>query len=159
MLMVVNGWDGSRTLNIDFTPYNSGFGATRYLVSDTSLKTALLPDEAGETLTIGPGETAVYIFPNSAASTGLDQVAIQPMPSAGSSKVSVTYGYLYQQNVPVFGDIYDCTAGCVLTVDRRLGDVYFQYTFQDPPLGGSRTSAVQPLGNSNSISLSRPPRR
>ncbi len=46
--------------------------------------------------------------------------------------MSVTYGYLYQQNVPVFGDIYDCTAGCTLPVDRRLGDVYFQSTFLDP---------------------------
>jgi hypothetical protein len=159
MLIVVNGWDGSRTLNIDFTPYNSGFGATRYLVNDTWLKTALLPDKPGEAVTLNPGETAVYIFPNSNASTGLDQVAFMPVPSAGNWKMSVTYGYLYQQNVAAFGDTYECTSGCVLPVDRRLGDIYFQYTFLDPATGASRTSSLQSMGTSNSISVSGPPRK
>jgi hypothetical protein len=158
MLMVVNAWDADRTLNINFAPYKFGNGATRYRVGDTWLKTAILPDENGETITLAPGETAVYIFPNSAGPTGLDNVTFAAVPSRGSSKMSVTYGYLYQQNVAASGDTYDCTNGCVLPVDRRLGDVYFQYTFLDPTVGTTRTSNVQVLGAGNSVSVARPTR-
>jgi hypothetical protein len=158
MLMVVNGWDGDRTLKIDFTPYKSGFGAVRYRVNSTWLRTALLPDENNETITLSAGETAVYIFPNSSAPTGLDNVTFLPVPPVGSSKMSITYGYIYQQNVAAFGDSYDCTSGCTLPVDRRLGDVYFQYTFTDPALGSSKTSNVQLLGQTNSLSIDPPTR-
>ncbi len=158
MLMVVNAWDSNRTINIDFTPYRFGFGATRYLVNDTWLKTALLPDEAGETITLAAGETAVYIFPNTNAPTGLDNVTFQPVPPIGNSRLSVTYGYLYQENVAPFGNSVDCTNGCTVPVDRRLGDVFFQYTFLDPAISAKRTGAVLPLGQSNSISISPPTR-
>jgi len=158
MLIVVNGWDGNRTYNVDFTPYKFGFGATRYQVSDSWLKTYLLPDEAGETLTLAAGETAVYIFPNSGAPTGLDNVTFLPVPPVGSSTMIVNVGYLYQQNVGAFGATYNCTSGCVVPVDRRLGDIFFQYTFLDPAQGTKRSSTVQALGQTNSISIDPPTR-
>lgn len=158
MLIVVNGWDGSRTVNLDFTPYKYGFGATRYLVSDTWVKSALLSDQAGETISLVAGETVVYVFPNSGAPSGLDQITFLPVPPVGSTKMSVTVGYLYQQNVAPFGNKYDCTAGCVVPVDRRIGDVYFQYTFLNPAQGSVRSSAVQALGQANTVSVHPPPR-
>ena len=158
MLIVVNAWDGDRMLNIDFTPYKSGFGSTRYRVNDTSLKTALLPDENGETITLASGETAVYIFPNTNGPTGLDSVSFLPIAPVGNLKLSVTYGYLYSQNITAFGDSFNCTNGCSLPVDRRLGDVFFQYTFQGPSTQPARTSGVQTLGSSNIIHIDPPTR-
>jgi hypothetical protein len=158
MLMIVNAWDGNRTINVDFTPFRFGFGATRYLVNDTWLKTALLPDQAGETITLASGETVVYVFPNTNGSTGLDNVTFQPVPPLGNSKMSITYGYLYQENVAAFGNAVDCANGCVVPVDRRLGDVFFQYTFVDPAISAKRTGALTPLGQGNSISINPPPR-
>jgi hypothetical protein len=152
MLIVVNAWDGSRTVNIDFTPYKSGFGATLYRVTDTNIKTALLGDSPGEIRTLSPGEAAIYIFPNSNAPSGLDQVTFLPVSPAGNSRIAVTVNYLYQQNVTAFGDSYDCTAGCVIPVDRRIGDVFFQYTFLDPA-SGLVHSAVRPLGHGNRVGL------
>ncbi len=151
MLMIVNAWDGPRTINVDFTAYKFGFGATRYRVSDTYIKTALLADSAGESLTLASGEAAIYIFPNSNAASGLDNVAVLPVSPAGSSKQAVTYGYLYQQNVAAFGDTFDCTSGCTIPVDRRIGDVYFQYTSIDPTTKAIRRGPVQLLGKSNSV--------
>jgi hypothetical protein len=158
MLIVVNGWDGDHTVNVDFTPYKSGFGATRYRVSDTSIKTALLPDENGESITLIPGEVAVYIFPNSNAPTGLDNITFVAIPPVGASKMFVTYNYLYQQNVTVYGEAHDCTNGCVLPVDRRLGNVYVQYTFLNPNANVIRAGAVTQLGPGNSVSVQPPSR-
>ena len=157
MLVVVNSWDGGHALNIDFTPYKFGFGAIRYRVSDTAIKTAILPDENGETISLTSGEVAVYIFPNSNAPTGLDNVTFQPISPVGSSKMIVTYGYLYQQNVAAYGDPHDCTSGCVLPVDRRIGDVFFQYTFLDPAQNVIRSGSMMELGPDNSV-LVQPPR-
>jgi hypothetical protein len=158
MLIVVNSWDAGHAFNIDFTPYKSGFGAVRYRVSDTGIKTAVLPDQNGESISLSSGEVAVYIFPNSIAPTGLDNVTFSAIPPVGSSKMIVTYGYLYQQNVAAFGEPHDCTNGCVLTVDRRLGEVFFQYTFLDPALSVIRSGNLMQLGPENSVSVQPPPR-
>jgi hypothetical protein len=158
MLIVINSWDGGHPLNIDFTPYKSGFGAIRYRITDTAIKTAILPDESGEAISLSSGEVAVYIFPNSNAPTGLDNVTFQPIAPVGSSKMIVTYGYLYQQNVAAYGDPHDCTSGCVLPVDRRIGDVFFQYTFLDPVQSVIRSSSMMELGPGNSVLVQPPPR-
>jgi hypothetical protein len=158
MLIVVNAWDGGHTLNVDFTPYKSGFGATRYRVSDAAIKTAILPDQNSETISLNSGEVAVYIFPNSNAPTGLDNVSFLPIAPVGSSRMIVTYGYLYQQNVAAYGDPHDCTSGCVLPVDRRLGDVFFQYTFFNPAQNAIRSGGLMELGPDNLVLVQPPPR-
>ena len=64
MLMVVNDNDWARTLSINFTPYKSNFFAptTRYLVNSDGITKASLPYSNRETITLAPGETAVYLF-------------------------------------------------------------------------------------------------
>ncbi len=158
MLIVVNGWDSERTINVPFTPYKYGFGAVRYRVGDTWMKSDVLPDETGEALTLVAGETAVYIFPNAKNATGLTNVSFLPNPPLGSSQMVVTYGYLYQQNVAANGNQVNCASGCVISVDRRVGDVYFQYTFLDPVNGASRKGPVTQLGLADTVSVSPPPR-
>ncbi len=152
MLMIVNAWDGPRTINVDFTPYKFGFGATRYRVNDTYIKNALLNDSAGETITLDSGEAAIYIFPNTNAASGLDNVTFLPVSPVGS-KLAVSYGYLYDQNVTAFGETFDCTTGCTIPVDRRIGDVFFQYATIDSA-AGLRRSAIQTLGKENAVRLS-----
>lgn len=152
MLIVVNGWDDARQVTLDFTPYKSGFGSIRYKVNDTYIKTAVLKDSAGETVMMESGETLIYIFPNVDGPSGLDSIVFSQGRMAGSTKMSVTYGYIYQQNVAGFGDSVECTRGCSITVDRSLGDVFFQTTMI--PAGGSpQPSAVQMLGRVKTISL------
>jgi hypothetical protein len=153
MLIIVNGWDNSRTISVDFTPYKFGFGATRYRVNDSYIYTSLLPDSNGESISMASGETLVYIFPNSNAPSGLDSVAFLPVPPVGNSRMAVTYNYLYQQNVVAFGTSVDCTAGCMIPVDRRIGDVFFQYTLIDPVTGQRRASEVKTLGGANSVRI------
>jgi hypothetical protein len=153
MLIVVNGWDGARTLNINFTPYKSGFGAVRYVVSDTGIVVTAEVDAAGESVTLNGGDSLIYIFPNSNASNGLDNVTFLPISPVSGNRLAVTVGYLYSQNLIPFGSAVDCTSGCTIPVDRRIGDVFFQYTFLSTAASSIRRSTVQPLGAENSVKL------
>jgi hypothetical protein len=63
MLMIVNDNDWDRTLTADFRPYTSGHGI-RYRVTPDGINTTSRIHGAGETLTLRPGEAAVYLFPN-----------------------------------------------------------------------------------------------
>jgi hypothetical protein len=121
-------------------------------VNDTYIKNALLNDSAGETITLDSGEAAIYIFPNTNAASGLDNVTFLPVSPVGS-KLAVSYGYLYDQNVTAFGETFDCTTGCTIPVDRRIGDVFFQYATIDSA-AGLRRSAIQTLGKENAVRLS-----
>jgi hypothetical protein len=154
MLMVVNGWDGARQLAIDFRPYKNGSGCVRYRVSESAIKTALLPDSDGETVQLDSGESVVYIFPNSAAAP-IDTVAFSAAPSNGA-KVALRYGYVFAGNVAGFGEAVDCSNGCSLAIDRKLGDVFYQYTVVDACGTVVSRSGMQTLGAGNSVALAVP---
>lgn len=126
MLMIVNSWDGPRQVAVDFSRLSSGFGAVRYRVGDTGAKTALLADAPGETITLESGETVVYIFPNTAA-VPLDTVSFS-FPDAAGAKVALRYGYIYRENVDPFGEAVDCSNGCSIAVDRRLGELFYEWS-------------------------------
>ncbi len=67
MLMVVNGNDWARTIPVDFRPYLTSGGTTEYRLRSTGVTSSVL--NAGmrrQTVTLGPGETVVYLFPNGA---------------------------------------------------------------------------------------------
>jgi len=119
MLMIVNSWDGARTVNVDFTPYKYGFGAVRYRVSDTGIQTRIETDSNGETVTLDSGETVAYIFPNS-ATLPADSVSFTPT----STGAALRYGYIYKGNVETYGEAVDCTNSCTVAVDRKLGDFF-----------------------------------
>ncbi len=124
MLMIVNSWDGPRQINVDFTPYKFGFGAFRYRVSETGIRTLIEPDSAGETITLDSGETVAYIFPN-AQTSPVDTVSFTPeTPGAPNA---LRYGYLYESNIEAFGEAIDCDNGCSVTVDRTLGPFFYQW--------------------------------
>jgi hypothetical protein len=65
MLMIVNDNDWQRILSVDFTPYRTNTTATRYLVNAHGIIKASLPRATShDLLTLGAGETVVYLFPN-----------------------------------------------------------------------------------------------
>jgi hypothetical protein len=129
MLMIVNSWDGTRTVDVDFTPFQFGFGAVRYRVTDTGIQTRIEADSPGEKIQLEAGETVAYIFPNAAALPA-DTVYFAFSDTLGL-KVALRYGYVLQGDVEAFGEAVDCTNGCNVTVDRRLGDVYYQWEVAD----------------------------
>ena len=129
MLMIVNSWDGSRQVSIDFTPYKYGFGAVRYRVGDTGIQTKLEADADGETVTLEAGETVGYVFPNSVAP--LAETVSFSFPDAVGLKTALRYGYVFPGNVEAFGESLDCTNGCTLAVDHRLGALFYQWSVAD----------------------------
>ena len=162
MLTVVNAWDGARQVALDFRPYKSGFGATRYRINDTYIKVAALADSDGESIVMDSGETLVYLFPNSDSADGPDTVTLQLPDSLSGFKAAVRFGYIYSQNIEGSGDVIDCTSGCSIPVDRRIGDAYYQVTYTDPCSGVAYQSPVYAIGSDDTITLPAPkikPRR
>ena len=119
LLIVVNGWDSPRTILIDLSPHSTGQGVLRYRVSDTGIKVQLLGNVLGTTVTLGAGESALYLLPKTATVSGIDTVSFQ-LDLAGQRTVVKT-NYLYSQNTPLYGDPMDCSAGCSAKIDRKLG--------------------------------------
>jgi hypothetical protein len=152
MLIIVNGFDGTRTISPDFRPFKSGAGEARYRLADTFIKTALLPDENGETITLEAGETAVYLFPNASASAPMDTVSFQ-FPDASGFQAVLRYGYVYRQNVSGFGDAIDCTNGCSVGLDRKLGDIFYDYVILDSCGHVVKQGPQALLGASNQLAI------
>ena len=63
MLMIVNGNDWERTVNVDFRPYKASLGTiTSYLVNSDRITKGSLPDDNHQTITLTAGETVIYLF-------------------------------------------------------------------------------------------------
>ncbi len=131
LLLVVNGNDWGRRIPVDFSPYPHAFGAARYRISASGIATDLLPpDEAGETIHLGAGESAAYLFPATAAAMPLQQVVLNPAADAPAI-VGVQYAYVYQNDFdrrPVAA----CEAGCTVAVDPRLGAFFYRFVTAAP---------------------------
>jgi len=126
MLSVTNAWDGARTLRFDLRPYALGGEYAVYRVSETGIQTAA-GTRLDEEVNLGPGETAVYVFP-STGTAGLETVEFAPAGLASGSKAALRYGYVYGDHAELFGGAVDCTLPCPVKIDRRIGDVYYQLT-------------------------------
>lgn len=129
-LMAVNANDWERSLTVDLTPYRAGTAITKYVVGAAGIRTALVPDTTSDTVTLRAGETAIWLFPSSSATSYLSSVPIlAPALPAGGASAILHQGYIYSQdlNYQIAGT--ECTAGCSLTVDRTIGDLYYQFVF------------------------------
>ncbi len=153
MLIIVNGSDGARQVSVDFRPYQLGNGAVRYRVNDTYIKTATVAAGDGETVQMESGETVVYLFSASSAAAALETVAFQPPSLAAGTRVALRYGYVFQQDTAGSGDTVECTAGCAIAIDRRIGDVFVQYTLVDPQLGIVQESEPALLRGAGTITI------
>jgi len=156
VLIVVNGWDAPRTVLVDLSAYATGRAVLRYRVADTGIKVQPIGNVVGDTVVLGAGETAVYLFPKIAVVPGIDAVSFQPdLPGA---RTVLRTNYLYSQNTPLYGDPVDCSAGCTANIDRKLGDPFYSYAVIDSagavvcrsaaipvPAGLSVTLAVNPV--------------
>ncbi len=154
MLMIVNASDGPRQLAVDFTPYKYGFGSVRYRVNDTGIRTLSQPDQDGETITLDAGETVAYLFSNTETNFG---VAIPYLPRIAGIRTILRYGYIYSGNVEAFGEPVECTGGCVITVDPKIGDVFYQLSLAGIPQ--PVTAAVLPARRSPRASSETQARR
>ena len=139
MLLIINSWDGPCQLSVDFTPYSYGFGAARYRVTETGIRTLSEPDSPGESITLESGETVAYIFPNT-QTTPLD---IQPFtPDNPGVPIALRYGYLYNSNVEAFGEAIDCTNGCSVNVDPTLGPFFYQWSVAGAPPSTIKAASI-----------------
>ena len=129
LLIVVNGWDAPHSVQVNLSAYRTGQSVWRYRVSDVSVKLQSLGDIVAETLTLAAGETSIYYFPRTATVAGLDTVTF--LPDLAGTKTTVKTNYLYSQNTPLYGDPVDCSSGCSVKVDRKLGDVFYSYSVAD----------------------------
>jgi hypothetical protein len=129
LLMVVNDNGWPRTIGVDFTPYRTGKLINRYLISSDGIRTDVVPDGPGELIRLAAGESAVYLFP---AATGAQVTSVfNVAPSSGARRAILHYGYIYKESLRQQLTGIDCTRGCTLHLDRRLGPFYYQFTYLD----------------------------
>jgi hypothetical protein len=62
MLMIINGNDWFRELFVDLLPFQVGKRVTRYAISSTEVVQNTLPDVRDDRVTLGGGDTVVYLF-------------------------------------------------------------------------------------------------
>ncbi len=151
MLMIVNDNDWPYTLPVNFTVYRTGNSITRYRIKSDGIRTDVLSDEPGETITLEAGESAVYLFPISASTQFTTAVAIPPpsLPS-GASKAVLHYSYIYRDELPQQMEGIDCAGGCTVNQDPNFGTLYSQFTFLDSSNNVLGQSAVMSLAGSGS---------
>ncbi len=160
LLFVVNTWDSSRNIPVNLSAYRTGNSVLRYRVTDTGIKLSSLGDVTTDAPTLAAGESALYLFPKTTTVTGIDTVNFQP-DTAGTRAILRT-NYLYSQNTAGFGDSVDCSSGCSVTVDRKLGDAFYTYAILDSS-GAEQCRALPqlvPMGRSVTLAtgaLSRNP--
>jgi hypothetical protein len=154
LLMVVNANDWERTVSIELTPYKTGQPITRYAVRSRGITSAVVADTASKRVTIGAGETVVYLFPNSGATSWISALAIAaPALPAGAQSAILHHGYIYSQDMGYQTDGMECTEGCMINVDAALGDIVYQFVFTDAQgnvLGKSVTRTISKPGRRNS---------
>ena len=123
MLMIVNGNDWERTIPVDFTAFPHSFGVARYRLETFGIQTSQLPaNSTGDSITLGPGQTAAYLFPDSAAAMPLQSVTI---PASGQVQ-GVRFGYIYPGS-STNQSVTACTTSCSVAIDPRLGPVFYQF--------------------------------
>src|SRR5207237_7423731 len=99
----------------------------RYRLSYFSLRSDLLPDTSSDNITLPRGGSVVYLFPFSSDTQFLQATSLQPELPVGADRASLSYNYIYSEHLAQTTDSLDCTAGCALQLDTRLGDVYYQF--------------------------------
>jgi hypothetical protein len=132
LLMAVNATDWPQTVTISLGPYRTGNSIARYVAGSTEIRTALIADATSDTVALGVGESVVYLFPFSAATSYLTPVSV-PAPTlpSGATAAFVHVGYIYSQDLGNQTSGILCTSGCTLELDRTVGDVFYQYFFVD----------------------------
>ncbi len=152
LLIVANTWDGARTLTIDLSAYATGNAVLRYRVSDVAVKLQGLGVVSSDSVSLGPGESALYLFPKSANAAGVDTVTFQPDTSG--TKTVLRTNYLYSDNTAAYGDPVDCSSGCSIKVDRKLGEAFYTYAVLDSTgVEQCRSAAVTVPASSTSVTL------
>jgi hypothetical protein len=141
MLLLVNANDWERTITVDLTPYRTGQAITRYTVSGDGLRTDELADGPADTIQLRGGESVVYLFPLTGGIAFTQKV---PLTFPAGQKVVVRYNYIYPE-LDQAGGVVDCGSGCTLTIDRRLGDFYYQTFSLDANKNILSRSSVQVL--------------
>jgi hypothetical protein len=151
MLMVVNDSDLERTVDIDFSQYKSSTDVSRYRLAPASLRTDLLPGSAGETITLPRGGSVVYLFPFVSSTRFLQANFLRPKLPSAARTARLSYTYLYAEHLLQANDSIDCTNGCSIHTDPRLGEIYYQFTYvgQDGRLIGRSDVAKLPLSPPN----------
>jgi hypothetical protein len=150
LVIVVNGWDSPRSVQVNLTAYRTGNNVWRYRVGDVSVKLQAMGDIVADTVLLAAGETGVYFFPRTATVAGLDTVSFQP--DLPGTKTILKTNYLYSQNTPLYGDPVDCSSGCSVKVDRKLGDVFYSYAVTD--VGGTVLCRSAPIAMPAGTSVS-----
>ncbi len=151
MLLIVNGNDWQRSISVDLTPYNLGFGAAKYIVSATGISTSeLSPTQLEDSVTLSEGESVAYILPSTAANMPLKSHVINA-PSKSPSGTALQSSYLYSAMLPNQSvSISPCAPSSTVYLDPNLGTFYYQFVSPAAAPGpiqaiNGRTIAVPPV--------------
>jgi hypothetical protein len=131
MLMIVNGSDAERSVNVEFAPYRSGGDIARYRLASAYLQSDLLRDGTGEMITLPKGGSVTYFFPSKPGVRFLQPVRLKPELPKGAIRASLSYNYIYGEHLPELTESIDCTKGCTVQVDPRLGEIRCRFTYSD----------------------------
>src|SRR5262249_16309229 len=97
----------------------------------SQLQSDLVPDTAGETITLPRGGSVVYLFPAASTSRPLQPSFLQPTFPAGATRASLSYNYIYSEHLSQLTDGRECNKRCTVHIDPRLGAAYYQFTYTD----------------------------
>jgi len=149
LLLIVNGTDAPQTYTANLASYLVGGTpqTARYLATADYIRTDLLiSGTTSDIVTVPEGGALAYLVPRNAAWTNTPTQAVSLLPpNVGQSQTSVVYSYTYSGDLTKQTQATNCTAGCTLHLDRRLGDVFYQYIYMGATGIVSGRSAVTTL--------------
>jgi hypothetical protein len=126
MLLIVNGNDWPRTIEVNLGTLNSGAGAARYRLTAERIQTDDRSGATSDLITLEAGESVAYVFPKSGSLFPLQRTDVGP-------GTSVRYGYIYPDLIRA-GAVNVCDGTCKVDWDARLGDLSTQLISVSRPL-------------------------
>lgn len=122
MLLIVNGNDFEREVRVDLARFGATNAVSRYYLSPFGIATDLLTDARTDRITLGNGESVVYLFPLGSAAPTLERFSADP---AGARFLD--YRYIYPNGPGLRRARAHCPGQpCAFYLDRRLGDVFYR---------------------------------
>jgi hypothetical protein len=148
-MFCINGTEGTQTRTFNLSPYlQSGQKVVRYISDPQYILMAILSaGTASDTVSLGPDQTVLYVFPVNFAAE-LEQPAISwsatDLPAATAS-VLVRYGYdRYLLDKPTV-NVFNCGSSnpCTLPANAKISTVYYEVMPADSSGNVLATSSVQ----------------
>jgi hypothetical protein len=90
----------------------------------------VISDAVSDTIDLSSRATVIYLIPSSREVQFLNTVRI-PAPTlpVGASTAFLHHTYIYSDDLDAANEGLECTNGCSVGIDRKIGDSYYQFSF------------------------------